>query len=163
MVNYLSEPVERNYMVWPVIDKPLFWTPNYISQSYEEEIWNIKNWLTGRLEWIDSNVDNIYYEVVIYSNIDETAVEFKFNYAVYPNPFNEELIIDYSSARAGSVQFELWDVMGKLQYTSFQNIEPGSAQIILNDIQLKIIPPGIYMIRIALNGNIVSTQRIIKQ
>ena len=161
MVVYLADAVERNYVVWPVIDKELFY-PNYNSLTYEEEIWNIKNWLLDRLDWLDNNVDDIYYEVN-YDNVHEIAEGWEFNYELYPNPFNEGLTVDIFTSRAGSIQFELWDMTGRRQYESSRDIEPGNVQIILNDSRLNTVLPGIYLMRIILDGNLVSTQRVIKQ
>jgi hypothetical protein len=161
LVVYLSEAIERNYIVWPVIDKEIF-NPNYNSMTYEEEIWNIKNWLLDRLDWIDNNVDNIYYEVYIYDNLDEIMEDWQFSYEIYPNPFSKELIIDYSCGKEVSIQFELWDMLGRPHYTSTRDILPGNEQIILNDSRLNTVPSGIYMMHILLNGNLASTLKVVK-
>jgi hypothetical protein len=49
---YLNEAQARNYQRWPTIGK--FVHPNYfIGHSYQNEIHFLKQWIRGRLDWID--------------------------------------------------------------------------------------------------------------
>ena len=51
--DYLKDAQVRNYQRWPTLGK--FVSPNrYIGHTYEDEVRYLKNWITGRLAWIDS-------------------------------------------------------------------------------------------------------------
>jgi hypothetical protein len=88
----LEQPLKRNYEVWPVVDKGLFF-PYYTVPNYDEEIVYIKNWISDRVVWIDDNIDDIYYDVTDIEDIQEfNSFQFKAN--LYPNPMVNEFIID---------------------------------------------------------------------
>jgi hypothetical protein len=162
MVNYLSEPLARNYTVWPVIDKSLFW-PNYVSQSYEEEIANITNWLTDRLEWIDSHVDGIYYPVVIINGINENSTNEPFSFIAFPNPFFDELALSFSSPEEGNFRIEIIDLLGRQQLVSMEYIASGYSEIALDASLIQHLMPGAYILRILHDNRVVGIQRLIKQ
>jgi hypothetical protein len=50
----LSEAQARNFRRWPVLGTYV-WPNWYIGKTYQDEINWMKQWLTGRLAWIDSN------------------------------------------------------------------------------------------------------------
>jgi hypothetical protein len=162
MVNFLSVPVEYNYQVWPVIDEVLF-HPNYISTSYENEIWNIKNWLTDRLDWIDANVDDIFYEVHIVPDVIQDAGQTSFAYAVFPNPFSDELSLTLSIPLSGSLRIELIDCTGRIQYGENHDVFTGYSEFAMNSKVLQHLARGIYLLRITLNNRLVAIQRVVKE
>ncbi len=53
--NYINEAARRNFARWDVLGKYLWPNPVYPA-TYDEEITNLKNWLSGRLVWIDNNL-----------------------------------------------------------------------------------------------------------
>lgn len=49
----LKEPAARNFERWPILGVAV--EPNYfVGKSYDEEIQNLKSWMTNRLAWIDA-------------------------------------------------------------------------------------------------------------
>lgn len=161
-VAVLDIPQRRNYQVWPVIDKDLFY-PNYRSMSYEEEIWNIKNWMTARLDWIDNNIGNIYYPVVMPESTPDTIEDLYFRYDLYPNPFSSELILDVNVAEETEMGIELFDVTGRLRYGETFAIGGGFSQQIIQNSKIQDLARGVYLVRISLNGSQAGIQRVVKQ
>ncbi len=160
MVNYIQEPRERNYEVWPVISESLFF-PNYISQTYEEEIQNIKNWLTGRIQWIDDNIDNIYYPVVIYSSFEnKTGLEYV-GFEAYPNPFTDQLSLTITSSYSGDLKITLLNLLGQSTLELSGRITQGYKEIILNDVAN--LPAGVYIMHITLDSKLVGIRKLIKR
>jgi hypothetical protein len=162
MVNLLSEPLARNYIVWPVIDKSLFY-PNYISQSYENEIWNIKNWLSARLEWMDNNVDEIHYNVVIVDVSNNISDGEPFSFLAFPNPFMDELSVAISSPTESDIRIEILDVLGRLKLISTEKIGLGYSEINLDESAIQQLNPGAYIMRILIDNRAAGIQRLIKQ
>jgi hypothetical protein len=162
MVNYLSEPLVRNYTVWPVIDKSLFY-PNYVSQSYEDEIWNIKNWLSARLDWIDSHVDGIHYAVVIVDVANDLDGEEPFSFLAFPNPFLDKLAVAISSPMESDIRIEILDLLGRQQLISSDKISLGYSEITLDETILQQLKPGAYIMRILIDNKVAGIQRLIKQ
>jgi len=52
----LNEAQERNFERWPILGEQIW--PNYfVGDTYEEEIDFLKQWLVGRVEWMDEQLD----------------------------------------------------------------------------------------------------------
>ncbi len=161
-VNYLADPIERNYEAWPVIGDDLF-SSNYISTSYENEIYNIKNWLNGRLEWLDDNIGDIYYDVDIYSSYEPAYTDSYFGFEIFPIPFTDVITIACSSSEDVDVRSEIFDLSGQLIYAEENQVQTGVSHITLNNSNIGNLTSGIYFLRILKNGELVSTRKINKQ
>lgn len=83
-------------------------------------------------------------------------------FAVLPNPFQQELTLQYAMAEAGNVQAKLYNSQGQL----VQQLIPASKQSAgqhAQKIELNnAIPAGFYFVRLEVNGN-VQTQKLLKQ
>jgi hypothetical protein len=160
MVNYIQAPRIRNYIVWPVISESLFF-PNYISQTYEEEIQNIKNWLSERVQWIDNNIDDIYYPVVIYSGSENKAGNEYIGFEAYPNPFADKLSLIITSSYSGDLKIKLFNLLGQSEFELSVRSPEGNKEIILNDVA--ILPAGIYIMHVTLDSKLIGTRKLIKK
>jgi hypothetical protein len=161
IVNYIHEPVQRNYEVWPVISERLF-QPYYVSQTYEEEILNIKNWLTERLQWIDDNIDNLYYPVDIYSGASNNPVTGYIGFEAYPNPFTSELSVSFSSSYPGDLKIQLYNLLGQLKLELSTSITEGYKEVKLDD-RIGSLPPGIYIMNITVNSKLIGIKKLIRK
>ena len=156
IVTFLEESRIRNYIVWPVIDEDLFY-PNYRSMTYEEE-------MLARLDWIDENIDDIYYPLYIPPiEVITEYPELSISYEIYPNPFNEELILDISASEDLKMTVEIFDVLGNLRYITAKEMFTGTTQLYLTDGPIRDLSAGIYLVRMSVNGNPVGIQRVVKQ
>ncbi|UCH13548.1 MAG: CotH kinase family protein [Bacteroidales bacterium] len=160
MGNYIQEPRERNYEVWPVISEYLFF-PNYISQTYEEEIQNIKDWLTDRVQWIDDNIDNIYYPVNIYTEFEDSKIPEYFGFEAYPNPFTDQLSIAITSSYSGDIEIKLLNLLGQSQLELSENISKGYNEIIID--KANNLPSGVYIMYITLDSEIAGIKKLVKR
>ncbi len=160
MANYIQEPRQRNYEVWPVISEILFF-PNYLSQTYEEEIQNIKNWLTERIQWIEDNIDDIYYPVVIYSDLENGTVPEYVGFEAYPNPFNDQLSLKITSSYSGDLKITFLNLIGQPQFELSEYITRGYSEIIMNDAVK--LPAGIYIMHISLNSKLIGIKKIVRR
>jgi hypothetical protein len=160
-VDYIHEPVQRNYEVWPVIDERLF-QPNYVSKTYEEEILNIKNWLTERLQWIDENIDDLYYPVDIYSSLNNKAVEEYIGFDAYPNPFSGELLLSFNSSYQGDLKIQFHNLLGQLNLEITTSITQGYREIKL-DSYITDMPTGVYIMSVTMNSRLIGIKKLIKK
>ncbi|HTH48702.1 MAG TPA: CotH kinase family protein [Candidatus Limnocylindria bacterium] len=53
--NQLAEAQQRNYVKWPILGTYV-WPNYYVGKTYADEIGFLKQWITGRLGWIDSTM-----------------------------------------------------------------------------------------------------------
>ncbi len=160
MANYIQEPRERNYVVWPVISEFLFF-PNYISQTYEEEIQNIKNWITERTQWIDDNIDNIYYPVVIYSGFENKTIPEYAGFEAYPNPFTDRLSLIITSSYSGDLKIKFLNLLGQVKLELSAGLNEGYREIILNDAVN--LPSGVYIMHVTVDSKLIGIRKLIKR
>lgn len=77
------------------------------------------------------------------------------NIKVYPNPFAENITIDYE-LESGNAILEVFNVVGQQMETKVLNDKKGLVQIGHH------LNPGVYFVRIVQDGKVSTTQRIIK-
>lgn len=142
----LANPLKRNYDVWPVIDKGVFF-PAYEVSNYEEEINTIKDWIEIRSIWLDNNINDQV------SSINNTAIyNEKFEASVFPNPFTTEFCVDLTMPYSGNLKIELINIRGKL-INVIENtyIKEGNYKVYWNNANTNITP-GLHLVTISING-----------
>jgi hypothetical protein len=153
---------ERNYEVWPVIDQAIFY-PGYYMESYENEIAIMKDWITKRLEWIDNNVDQIYYPLKRVGNEQMESIAGNMNFRIYPNPFESELSVSLNLEEESDIRIELYSMTGQLKNQISREKVSGYVDFSWNDSQLSSLQSGMYVAKIYLNGNPCQSLKIIKR
>ncbi len=109
---YLSQAIQRNFEKWDeFIGESIWIEPQPIPQSYEEEISTMINWITNRLNWMDSNMPGDCA-----NDTDLSVNEMNSEFNVYPNPTYDIL---YIKCQPNS-KIALSDIHGKLlhQFTT---------------------------------------------
>lgn len=151
LTTHLAEPINRNYEVWPVVHEGLYF-PAYIVPTYEDEIIFVKNWLSERLEWIDSNIELIDYEVRVFeTDVAENNFD-SFKAKIYPNPIQNDFFIDLSMPKSGNLIVELINIQGQVsQVIENTFIDKGDYKVYWNSGNSSI-EPGIYIVSIKVNG-----------
>lgn len=166
MVNYIGEAKDRNYRIWPIIDKNP-WSNNqtYMVSSYDEEIAYLKDWISTRTAWIDENMASLdgRYPLKVYSDIEVYTQTNSIACNVYPNPFSSQLIIEINTNKVSEVRIELSNILGQQFFsqelgriTSYQTYELGNSQ-------LESLPTGIYFVRIYADNLLSRTIKVIKE
>lgn len=151
LTSYLADPIDRNYEVWPVEDEGLFF-PAYIVPTYEDEILFIKDWITERLAWIDSNIGLIDYEITDYKTDIANNDYSPFNAQVYPNPIHNEFFVDLNMPQAGNLTIELINIQGRVtEVIEDTFIEQGDYKVYWNS-GTSYIEPGLYIISLKVDG-----------
>jgi hypothetical protein len=81
----------------------------------------------------------------------------------YPNPFMDQLNIEfYNNAAGNKVAVDLYDMSGRLVYRR----NAGSMPVGQNKLNLNLensgFTPGVYLVKLSINGQILSTRKLIK-
>ncbi len=76
--------------------------------------------------------------------------------AVYPNPANDAIYLEYSFEQEGNIQVELFDVNGKKQFSQNYNSQESRYQININQLV-----PGTYFLQIISSTETI-TRKVIK-
>jgi len=153
---------ERNYEVWPTMDKNIFYLP-VIVDSYENEIALTKKWLTDRLDWMDNNVDKIYYDLKIVGNSPLESLAGNLNLRIFPNPFESELTIDFNMEDEGDVRIEIYNLTGQIQYREIAGNRAGYQKITINDPKIESLPKGMYVAKLIINNIPAQSVKVIKR
>ncbi len=80
--------------------------------------------------------------------------------SVFPNPFNTSVEISFVATNTGNTKIEIYDQTGKLIYSDTRSVNPGKTTFNWGDSSIE---SGVYLYRILLNNDQISTGRIIKK
>jgi hypothetical protein len=156
VANILNEGAQqRNFQKWPIFD--IYVWPNYDWQSqgsYPSSVNWLKNWIAQRMTWLDGAMP----KVVLTTGVEQNHSQIKLK--VYPNPAQNDGVIEYETTKPGAVQIEIHDVTGATVTSILEaNTIPGAYQVELNKLNL---PPGVYFCSIV-KGKVKITEKIVKQ
>ncbi len=119
-----------------------------------------------------SNHAVVYYRLkqedatgsITYSSVKmvriSNAMEQKVSIQVMPNPYMDKLNINFISNKSGKAEIRMISVAGTVIKKTATEINKGSNTISLQDLSSQI--PGIYVVSIVVNGELIGSQKIIK-
>ena len=145
---YLGEAIDRNFVRWPILGQYI-WPNNFVGNTYAEEINYLKSWMADRFAFLDANW---YYDVV---SVEENSLNSTGKIRVYPNPFSENIALEFSDTDTDLHQLIIYDLTGKI-------VSEGSVGN-NETLSLSFLEKGIYILRVSLGNNIWHTQKLIKQ
>lgn len=163
LTNEYSAAIERNYKVWPVIDEIIFFQEGYVADSYKEEIDGLKNWIQGRADWIDANINEIYYPISDFTSIDDIIAynSNQFSSVIYPNPIKDHFIMDLNMPKSGLLAVEIIDITGKIvSIIEPTQVDKGNYKVIWKK-DSEQIKPGLHILNLKLNNESYYQDKII--
>lgn len=139
---------DRNYDRWPILGMYIW--PNYfIGNTYEEELNFLKQWLIGRLDWMDTNIPG---ECVIISGIVNVSTDHLF---LSPNPANGTFAI---KVRDGVGEFDQVVItnMNGTELLTRKSVQAG------DEIDITTLAAGMYIVTVKyLNGKVQQQKLIV--
>jgi hypothetical protein len=114
------------------------------SQSYAEEIQKLKDWYARRFTWLDSNMpgDGTNCTNAITANYLEQKISF------FPNPFTDQLTINWSDISLTGASVSITDATGRTVVTTqISSADQANQQLRLNE--LGGLSPGFYSLIIS--------------
>jgi hypothetical protein len=76
--------------------------------------------------------------------------------SVYPNPFNSEFSLKFSTAQTGRVNVRLFDILGNEIYNVSHDLSKPSREINITPDTEKIAGKGIFILRVRIGENTYS-------
>lgn len=113
----IDEAQQRNFEIWPgpgATDLGGGWFPddprhNQI-HSYTDEISQLKQWISGRMVWVDDHIS----QITAITSPSQAAVPYGFKlFQNYPNPFNPVTTIGYRLSTGSRVTLTIHNVLGQ--------------------------------------------------
>jgi hypothetical protein len=106
MSNLVQEAQVRHYNRWDILGKYVWPNPYPIANTHQEEIANMKRWISNRLPWLDLNIKGRCGNEPI---LNQTASDWSIN----PNPVIDYFEIKYNGYIA-NIYLECVDMSGKV-------------------------------------------------
>ena len=148
-----EEAQQRNFEKWPVLNTYVW--PNYfVGDSFESEVDWLKGWIADRMEWLDSNIP-----MLVTSN-EQDLGRGGISLSSFPNPFFEQVNFGYTLLRPATVDIELIDFNGRIvdRFRSQDKVS-GSSHVSMGGA----LRSGLYLYRIALDGQVTITGKVFKR
>lgn len=153
LTNVVAEAQVRNYQRWPILGTYVWPNYNYAGNNYPAEVSWMKNWIGQRLVWLDQQ-----WPYNFTANENQLAAH---PFSIFPNPFSDLLNIRLSSdVGYGEAYAELCGMDGALLRKI--KIEIQDDQIQLRFSGKDALNPGLYLLRISSNGDVLLTEKIVK-
>lgn len=145
----LGNAPDRNYERWPILGIYI-WPNSFIGNTYEEELNFLRQWLMGRLEWMDANIPG---ECLIISGIENVAED---NLILSPNPADETFTVIDRRGLGEFISISIADINGR-ELRSRDSIHAGE------EIDISNFAPGMYIVTVKSNTGKLQQQRLIVQ
>ena len=147
---YLEPAVQRNFQKWNILGNYVWPNPSPLANTYQQEINLLKNWISQRLQWMDSGLKGVCQTV----STNDLAIAIPFTIA--PNPADQFIRITFDSPtffQKGN--FYLMNILGQ----PLKNI-PISEQV---DLSLSEYSNGLYLIGLELEGQFLYRKVVISR
>ena len=145
----LGNAPDRNYERWPILGIYI-WPNSFIGNTYEEELNFLRQWLMGRLDWMDANIPG---ECLIVSGIENVADN---NIILSPNPANGTFTIKDLEGMSDFNSVTIADINGR-ELRSHDSIRAGE------EIDISNFAPGLYFVTARNNTGKLLQHKLIVQ
>ncbi|MGB3079160.1 MAG: CotH kinase family protein, partial [Saprospiraceae bacterium] len=130
MAAEFTSVVTRNYDHWPILGIYV-WPNNFVGQTYQEEIDYMKNWIAGRLAWMDDNLPGVCMTTATNEVVTNTI-------SIVPNPADQRIHITSTFLQHFNGKVEIADMTGTLRLTTMVDDK--------NEINISSLAAGTYVI-----------------
>jgi hypothetical protein len=114
----LKDPLTRNFQKYPLLGKKI-WPNYYVGFTVSDEVNWLKNWIQGRLTWLDAQLA-IYESPILGNEIEAVPA------LVYPNPSSGLFQWKFNLEKPSSLLFQILDSQGRVLISSKSlNFEAG--------------------------------------
>lgn len=151
--NVLKEPLARNFTKFPLFGKKL-WPNYYVAPSLTEDVIWLKNWISQRLIWLDSQLNQL--NVLVLGTEKESPT-----LNLYPNPSSASVTVLCTLPEDGLVEVELVDLLGRSLYSRQY---PGLRKTLFQQsLDLQQFAVGTYRVLLRQQGRVLFQGTCIKQ
>jgi hypothetical protein len=149
----LKDPLTRNFQKYPLMGKKI-WPNYYVGATLSDEVNWLKNWIQGRLVWLDAQMAVFDSPILAVHEEDASAI-------VYPNPSTSGLFQwKFSLDKPSLVTYFISDAMGRM-ILSPKNANFGSGEQI-QSLDLSMFPSGTYLLSWKMEDGLVQQIKILR-
>ena len=149
----LKDPLIRNFQKYPLMGKKI-WPNYYVGATLSDEVNWLKNWIQGRLVWLDAQMVVFDSPILAVSEENASAI-------VFPNPSTSGLFQwKFSLDKPSLVTYFITDAMGRM-IMSPKNANFGSGEQI-QSLDMSTFPAGTYLFSWTKEGGAVQQIKILR-
>jgi hypothetical protein len=146
-----AESQQRNFERWPVLGTYVW--PNYfVGDSFDEEVDWLKDWTEDRMTWLDVNITGLITS-------EEAEASGFSSLSVFPNPAPQVIQFEYELVNPGLLEVSMTDSRGVKQQLS--PVHRGYAGKFVYRQDLPATAPGVYLLRVSVNGAPAIQRRVV--
>jgi hypothetical protein len=154
-VNYVGSAQERHFELWPIDEGYIAPEPGPPSQSYDEEISKLKEWINLRINWLDENIPELSNEIINNIQKPDQEANKQTTYRLFPNPATNYF---YVGSSKHIKEIKIYNVVG--QQVSRLELGPSYSE----KIRINRLPSGLYFIKlIRQDGNSIIHKHIFRK
>lgn len=131
----LKDPLTRNFQKYPLFGKKI-WPNYYVGFTIADEVSWLKNWIQGRLTWLDAQM-SLFDSPILGNEMVETSA------ILYPNPSKGLFYWKFTLERSAEVNYQILDNQGRVLISSKSlNFDVGEQ---LYPVDVTNLPTGSYL------------------
>jgi hypothetical protein len=105
--NALKDPLIRNFQKYPLFGKKI-WPNYYVGSTISDEVSWLKNWMQGRLTWLDAQMA-LFDNPILGNELAPVPA------SVYPNPSKGLFYWKFNLEKPAMVTYFISDALGRVQ------------------------------------------------
>ena len=131
----LKEPLTRNFQKYPLMGRKI-WPNYYVGSSLTDEVNWLKNWIQGRLTWLDAQMALFDSPILGNEQVELPSL-------VYPNPSKGLFTWRFTLSKSAEVNYQVLDLQGRVLISS-KSLNFGSGEQIYT-LDFSSLPAGSYL------------------
>ena len=152
---YIEDAQVRNFQRWPILNQYI-WPNAYVGNSYNQELFYLKNFINQRLLWINNQT--------LKTNNSSDSIIPNYISKPYPNPFNSSISFNINLSYQSNIEINIYNLNGEIIDKTFVvNLPAGQNKYtwsLKNNTQVNI-STGVYFIRFKIDGKLLDTKKIL--
>lgn len=146
----------RNFSRWQGVLGTKVWPNYYVGNTYQQEVDWMKSWIRQRVTWLDGQFS--IYGITLAT---EQGIAKESLLRVFPNPAENQTIIEYDVLRKSRVMIDVYDLTGRLIKTLADEYKP--VQTYKVNFNSENLNTGIYIIDYQADGVLVERIKLVKK
>ena len=131
----LKEPLTRNFQKYQLMGRKI-WPNYYVGSSLTDEVNWLKNWIQGRLTWLDAQMAVFDSPILGNEQVELPSL-------VYPNPSKGLFTWRFTLSKSAEVNYQVLDLQGRVLISS-KSLNFGSGEQIYT-LDFSSLPAGSYL------------------
>ncbi|MFL0205850.1 CotH kinase family protein [Aquirufa sp. 2-AUSEE-184A6] len=131
----LKEPLTRNFQKYQLMGRKI-WPNYYVGSSLTDEVNWLKNWIQGRLTWLDAQMALFDSPILGNEQVELPSL-------VYPNPSKGLFTWRFTLSKSAEVNYQVLDLQGRVLISS-KSLNFGAGEQIYT-LDFSNLPAGSYL------------------